>query len=151
MRVFIIKVLFQAGLAGLYAAFCLAIPFIPAAAQTPLAASAPAHPLPPRVVEAQRFLARRGLKPGLQSKPLRPRRAASTPASSEFAAGESLWQPLGPQSIITPYYGAVTGRIASIAIDPSDATGNTVYIGSTGGGVWTSQNAATSNPANIVF
>ncbi|MGA2251619.1 choice-of-anchor D domain-containing protein [Terracidiphilus sp.] len=150
MRVFIIKVLFRAGIASLYAAFCLAI-LIAAAAQAQLAAPAPTHPLPPRVLQAQRFLARRGLKPGLQSKPLRPRRAASALASPEFAAGESIWQPLGPQSVVTPYYGAVTGRIASIAIDPSDTTGNTVYIGSTGGGVWASQNAATSNPASIVF
>ncbi|WP_058188130.1 beta strand repeat-containing protein [Terracidiphilus gabretensis] len=155
MRVFIIKVFFRAGVASLCAVFCLAILFVylaqTAAAQTPVAAPAPTHPLPPRVLQAQRFLGRRGLKPGMQSKSLRPRRAASALASPEFAAGESIWQPLGPQSIVTPYYGAVTGRIASIAIDPSDSTGNTVYIGSTGGGVWASQNAATSNLANILF
>ena len=39
-------------------------------------------------------------------------------------------------------YGKVTGRVTSIAIDPADPTGNTVYVGTTGGGVWKSTNAA---------
>ena len=39
-------------------------------------------------------------------------------------------------------YGNVTGRVTAIAIDPADATGNTVYVGATGGGVWKSTNAA---------
>jgi hypothetical protein len=131
----------------LHAASCLTLLLVSAAAQSP----APVPSVPPRVIQAQRFLAHRGLKPGSQSQPLRPRRAASKLASPDFTAGQSVWQPLGPQNVLTPYYGAVTGRIASIAIDPSDATGNTVYIGSTGGGVWASQNAATSNTANILF
>jgi hypothetical protein len=52
------------------------------------------------------------------------------------------WQPLGPTQVTTAAYGKVTGRITSIAIDPADATGNTVYLGTTGGGVWKSTNAA---------
>src|SRR6185437_4282151 len=32
--------------------------------------------------------------------------------------------------------------ITSIAIDPADLAGNTVYLGTTGGGVWKSTNAA---------
>jgi hypothetical protein len=52
------------------------------------------------------------------------------------------WQPLGPAQVTTAAYGKVTGRVTSIAIDPSDTTGNTVYIGTTGGGVWKSTNAA---------
>ena len=43
---------------------------------------------------------------------------------------------------LTPAYGAVTGRVTSVAVDPSDATGNTVFAGTTGGGVWKSTNAA---------
>jgi hypothetical protein len=39
-------------------------------------------------------------------------------------------------------YGNVTGRVTAVAIDPADATGNTVYLGTTGGGVWKSTNAA---------
>ncbi|WP_238398437.1 choice-of-anchor D domain-containing protein [Edaphobacter sp. 12200R-103] len=52
------------------------------------------------------------------------------------------WQPLGPAQVNTQAYGKVTGRITAIAIDPADATGNTMYVGTTGGGVWKSSNAA---------
>ena len=61
------------------------------------------------------------------------------------------WTPLGPVGVISQSYGLVTGRVSSLALDPSDATGNTLYVGTTGGGVWTAQNAATANPASIVF
>ena len=44
--------------------------------------------------------------------------------------------------VSTAAYGLVTGRVSSVAIDPADTTGNTVYLGSTGGGVWKSSNAA---------
>ncbi len=54
----------------------------------------------------------------------------------------AAWQPIGPNQIATPAYGNVTGRVTAIAIDPADATGNTVYLGTTGGGVWKSTNAA---------
>ena len=65
-------------------------------------------------------------------------RAASLTAS---------WQPVGPPQIGSLAYGNVTGRITAIAIDPSDTTGNTVYIGTTGGGVWKSTNAAGASPS----
>jgi hypothetical protein len=48
-------------------------------------------------------------------------------------------------------FGLVTGRVSALALDPSDATGNTLYVGTTGGGVWRSQNADTSSSANISF
>ncbi len=41
-------------------------------------------------------------------------------------------------------YGKVTGRVTSVAIDANDPAGNTVYVGTTGGGVWKSSNAAGS-------
>src|SRR5258708_5171750 len=60
------------------------------------------------------------------------------------------WRPGGPQQTSTANYGLIAGRILSIAIDPSDATGNTVFVGTTGGGVWKSTNAA--GPAsNVAF
>ena len=130
----LVKVLRRTRTGRLHAASCLTLLLVSAAAQSP----ARVPPVPPRVVEAQRFLAHRGLKPGSQSQPLRTRRAASTLVSPEFTAGQSVWQTLGPQNVLTPYYGAVTGRIASIAIDPSDATGNTIYID---GGCWLVQPA----------
>jgi hypothetical protein len=61
------------------------------------------------------------------------------------------WTPVGPAQVSTAAYGLVTGRVTSIAADPSDTTGNTVYVGSTGGGVWKSTNAAASAAASVSF
>ncbi len=44
--------------------------------------------------------------------------------------------------VSTAAYGLVTGRVTAVALDPADTTGNTVYLGTTGGGVWKSTNAA---------
>jgi hypothetical protein len=60
-------------------------------------------------------------------------------ASADLTAA---WQPLGPNSILSPTYNNLTGRITAIAPDPNDPSGNTVYLGTTGGGVWKSTNAA---------
>ncbi len=30
----------------------------------------------------------------------------------------------------------VSGRITSVAVDPSDPSGNTIYVGTANGGVW---------------
>ncbi|SEG14383.1 Abnormal spindle-like microcephaly-assoc'd, ASPM-SPD-2-Hydin [Bryocella elongata] len=54
------------------------------------------------------------------------------------------WQPLGPGSLASLSYGNVTGRVTALALDLNDATGNTVYLGTTGGGVWKSANAASA-------
>jgi hypothetical protein len=63
----------------------------------------------------------------------------------------SQWEPLGPTGVTTPAYGLVTGRISALALDPADATGNRLYVGTTGGGVWVSEEAGTSDPANVTF
>lgn len=60
----------------------------------------------------------------------------------DAASQVATWQPIGPNQVLTSRYGKVTGRITSIAIDPWDKSGNTVYAGTTGGGVWKSTNAA---------
>ncbi len=65
--------------------------------------------------------------------------AAQANATSSLNAA---WQAVGPNQIASASYGAVTGRVTAIAVDPSDGTGNTVYLGTTGGGVWKSTNAA---------
>ncbi len=57
----------------------------------------------------------------------------------------AAWQPVGPAQVLTPAFGPVTGRITALVIDPADSTGNTVYLGTSGGGVWKSTNA--SGPA----
>ena len=60
------------------------------------------------------------------------------------------WQPVGPAQVTTTTHGALTGRVSSLAVDPSDPSGNTVYVGTTGGGVWRSANAA-GNSASVAF
>ncbi len=68
-----------------------------------------------------------------------------------LAQSGGSWQALGPAAVISQNYGLVTGRITALALDPSDATGNMLFVGTTGGGVWRSQNAGTSSPLNITF
>jgi hypothetical protein len=53
--------------------------------------------------------------------------------------------------VLTLSYGLVSGRVAALALDPSDATGNHLYVGTTGGGVWAASNATASDPSAIVF
>ncbi|HEY1808134.1 MAG TPA: choice-of-anchor D domain-containing protein [Acidobacteriaceae bacterium] len=60
------------------------------------------------------------------------------------------WQAVGPFQVSTPAWNLVSGSVISIAADPSDASGNTVYLGTAGGGVWKSTNAAAS-PASVQF
>jgi hypothetical protein len=166
------------------AALCLAaIWALPAAAETPAdrasSAAAKALPqplnLPPRVAQAQRFLARRGWTPGAAGRRGQRRFSAghsaghragrrsgataqlgATPqgGGQQGQAGTATWQPLGPDAVLTPGYGLVTGRVSALALDPSDTTGNHLYLGTTGGGVWVASNAAASiasNPSQVVF
>ena len=79
------------------------------------------------------------------------RRGLAAKAQPQSAQGTAAWLPLGPAAVQSQSFGLVTGRISSLALDPSDATGNTLYVGTTGGGVWKSQNANTSSAANISF
>jgi hypothetical protein len=71
-------------------------------------------------------------------------------AASPLSNLSATWQPVGPNQIASAFYGNVTGRVTSIALDPSDASGNTVYVGTTGGGVWKSTNAA-APAGNVSF
>ncbi len=82
----------------------------------------------------------------------RPMATASPMSTTDEGTGSTApWQPLGLAAVNTANYGLVTGRVSSIAFDPADATGNRMYLGTTGGGVWLSQNAGTSNTANVQF
>jgi predicted small lipoprotein YifL len=66
-----------------------------------------------------------------------------TPLNGKNTASlTAAWQAIGPSSVLSPTFGNLTGRITAIAPDPNDASGNTVYLGTTGGGVWKSINAA---------
>ncbi|MGH9643368.1 MAG: hypothetical protein ACRD3Q_13215, partial [Terriglobales bacterium] len=67
--------------------------------------------------------------------------------------GTTPWVALGPAPLISDqnFYGAVSGRVAATAIDPADATGNTVYVAAASGGVWKSTNAANPTPGNVTW
>jgi len=88
-------------------------------------------------------------------------RAERLARGSEMGAPESSnsgWTSLGPAPLASDAsgigqfdYGWVSGRATAVAIDPSDATANTVYIGGAYGGVWKSTNAASQNPASVVW
>src|SRR5258708_23120346 len=60
---------------------------------------------------------------------------AQQAASPQLSSLSAPWQPIGPHHVASIAYGNVAGRVTAIAIDPADATGNTVYLGTTGGGV----------------
>ena len=112
--------------------------------------------LPPQVVQAERFLAQRGWSrgntPGKAFTGQFSRRAQTAAAQPQAQTqGTATWQPLGPAAVQSQNFGLVTGRVSALALDPSDATGNILYVGTTGGGVWKSQNANTSSAANISF
>ena len=62
----------------------------------------------------------------------------------------TAWTPVGPNQVTSASFGDLTGRITALAMDPADATGNTVYVGTTGGGVWKSTNAA-GPAASVTF
>jgi len=53
----------------------------------------------------------------------------------------SAWSSIGPTPTTGGFFSPVTGRITTIAVDPSDTTGNTVLIGGAMGGIWRSTDA----------
>jgi hypothetical protein len=52
----------------------------------------------------------------------------------------STWELVGPAPMRNSYMGAVqinvSGRVTALAVDPSDASGDTVYLAAAQGGVW---------------
>ncbi len=89
------------------------------------------------------------------------RRSQAIRASTDnFGSSGLSWIPLGPAPLGSDAsgdgqqdYNWVSGRATSIAIDPADSTGNTVYLGGAYGGVWKSTNAGplSTNPANVIW
>ena len=110
-----------------------------------------AVPVPPRVAQARRFLAARGWTPGHRLVTRRSGTISRTATSLGQTGATQAWQPLGPAAVSTASYGLVTGRISALALDPADATGNHLYVGTTGGGVWAASNAGTASAASVEF
>jgi hypothetical protein len=69
--------------------------------------------------------------------------------SGGTAALNVPWSPLAPQSLTTATADAAGGRVLSVALDPGDPSGNTLYIGTTGG-IFRSTNAAASSGVGFV-
>jgi hypothetical protein len=146
-------------LAVLCAPGCLEIPAARAQSTTIDATQSSTPPLPPRVLAAQRFLAQRGRNPAtsgaisplVSERPQSAINAYANLAQSASASPVATWQPIGSSAVQTPDFGLVTGRVSALALDPSDPTGNRLYVGTTGGGVWVAQNAATSNVSSVIF
>ena len=88
---------------------------------------------------------------------LRRKRVSAYAISSFSSPSGNSWSSLGPAPLLSNAsgdlgeqdYGPVSGRVTAIAVDPNDATGNTVYIGGANGGVWKSTNAAASDAAAV--
>jgi len=122
-------------------------------AKTPIAQDSAATSQSPSVVWAHSINARQFLAGRASSGDVSAARAMdaarhqhagmmAAQAVSPLSNLNAAWQPLGPNQVASMAYGNVTGRVTSIAIDPADVSGNTVYVGTTGGGVWKSTNAA---------
>lgn len=80
--------------------------------------------------------------------PARGPHASWTENTALSASGSAAtWQPIGPAQVATAAWNDVTGPVTSIAADPSDISGNTLYLGTAGGGVWKSTNAAATASA----
>ena len=75
------------------------------------------------------------------------------------ALSSQAWTSVGPASIggggggggAEDSSGARSGRVGGIAIDPSDPTGNTVYVAGASGGIWKTTNFLTTNPAGPTY
>jgi hypothetical protein len=63
---------------------------------------------------------------------------------SPLGAVTSAWASIGPTPTTGGFFSPVTGRITTIAVDPSDITGNTVLVGGAMGGIWRSTDAGQS-------
>jgi len=88
-----------------------------------------------------------------QKMTLRARREATAKRGTLSTAGSPGWVPLGPAPLVSDrnIYGLVSGRATSVAIDRSDPTGNTVYIGGAYGGVWKSTNATAIPLSSVIW
>lgn len=64
--------------------------------------------------------------------------ALRTNSTNRIAASNITWVERGPNNI--------GGRVRAILVDRSDVTGNTVWAGSVGGGLWKTTNFKTLNP-----
>ena len=94
----------------------------------------------------------------MQARAARMARVSGALPATTLVPASGGWTPLGPVPLASDATGTgfqdyrqVSGRATAVAIDPADATGNTVYIGGAQGGAWKSTNAATSIADNVTW
>ncbi|HKV26854.1 MAG TPA: IPT/TIG domain-containing protein, partial [Candidatus Acidoferrales bacterium] len=66
--------------------------------------------------------------------------AERIPGFQNITPNTSTWTSIGPQPTASSFFGNVSGRVNALAVDPCDASGNTVYLGAAQGGVWRTTN-----------
>ncbi|MFZ0413476.1 MAG: IPT/TIG domain-containing protein [Candidatus Acidiferrales bacterium] len=69
---------------------------------------------------------------------------ARTFGNLPITISSTQWTPLGPQPTSSSFFGLTSGRMNALAVDPCDATGNTVYAGAAEGGVWKTTDGGTT-------
>src|SRR5208283_1085996 len=69
------------------------------------------------------------------------RRADGSYAPAAQSSAGTSWTSIGPTPTTGGTFSPVTGRITTIAVDPTDSSGNTVLIGGAQGGIWRSTDA----------
>ena len=66
----------------------------------------------------------------------------------ENGLSSGTWTAVGPASINN---GGGAGRVTGLAVDPSDPSGNTVFVGGASGGVWKTNNFLTNDPEGPTY
>ncbi len=69
---------------------------------------------------------------------------AKFPVTQTIPINGSTWTSIGPQPTASSFFGNVSGRVTALAVDPCDATGNTIYAGAAQGGVWKTTDGGTN-------
>ena len=69
------------------------------------------------------------------------------------ALANSTFTAVGPAGVTVSANGKGTfaGAVSTIAVDPSDTTGNTVFVGSASGGIWKTTNFLTTNAGGPTY
>lgn len=72
-------------------------------------------------------------------------RVAGVPSAPSGSSFTGAWSALGPTPVTNSFYGSTnTGRVDSVAVMPSGTHKGEIFIGTAGGGVWSSSDGGTT-------
>ena len=83
----------------------------------------------------QRLLQRSGL-PNLST--------VISEGARQITVSSSNWTPIGPAPTNSTFFSQTSGRVTALAVDPCDASGNTIYAGGAQGGLWVTIDGGTN-------